>query len=211
MRLYSEWIEDQQRGAGGDDFGEERPRRRRRRRRLVRRRSREAREDDRPRRRKKKVRKVRRKRMPDGRIVEVIEMVEEADVPEEFPVDDELEDAIDEAEAAPDDEGAVEELGAILRDGWGQVARVGNLRIQPKAGLRAAVMELKPGLYIVAEIPERAIDDLGGPVKMAVKITEAVQDALSRPPLPPPPKIGQAATWRERAIERRCRCRWEQE
>lgn len=159
------------------------------------------------------MRKVRRKkRMPDGRIIEVIELVEdisEEAEPEEFPVDEELESAIDEAEAAPDDEGAVEELGAVLRDGWGQVSRISaNLRIQPKAGLRAAVMELKPGLYIVAEVPDRALqerDDFGGPIKMATKITQAVKDALDHP------QQNQVGAWRERAIERKCRCRWEQE
>lgn len=165
------------------------------------------------------MRKVRRKkRMPDGRIIEVIEMVEdvseefppEEEFPEEFPVDEELESAIDEAEATPDDEGIVEELGAALRDGWGQISRISaNLRIQPKAGLRAAVMELKPGLYIVAEVPERALeerDDLGGAIKMATKITQAVKDALDNPHTN---QVG--AAWRERAIERKCRCRWEQE
>lgn len=158
------------------------------------------------------MRRVRRKkRMPDGRIIEVIEMIEDVseDMPEEFPVDEELESAIDDAEAAPDDEGAVEELGAALRDGWGQVSRISNnLRIQPKAGIRAAVMELKPGLYIVAEVPERALeqrDDFGGPVKMATKITEAVKDALTKPATAP------SMGWRERAIEKKCRCRWEQE
>lgn len=167
------------------------------------------------------MRKVRRKkRMPDGRIIEVIELVEDLseempeefpeDFPEDFPVDEELESAIDEAEATPDDEGAVEELGAVLRDGWGQVSRISaNLRIQPKAGLRAAVMELKPGLYIVAEVPDRALeerDDLGGPIKMATKITRAVKDALDNPP-----SENQVGAWRGRAIDRKCRCRWEQE
>jgi len=41
--------------------------------------------------------------------------------------------------------------------GWGPSVRMGhNLRIQAANGHRAAVIDLKPGLYLVAEVPEQA-------------------------------------------------------
>jgi len=42
-------------------------------------------------------------------------------------------------------------------DRWSPPARMGtHLRIQAQAGHRAAVVELKPGLYLVAQVPEQA-------------------------------------------------------
>ncbi len=40
---------------------------------------------------------------------------------------------------------------------WSPPARMGrHMRIQARAGYRAAIVELKPGLYMVAEVPEQA-------------------------------------------------------
>ena len=41
---------------------------------------------------------------------------------------------------------------------WGPLTRMGQqLRVQARAGFRAAVIELEPGLYLVAEVPEEAL------------------------------------------------------
>jgi len=117
-------------------------------------------------------------------------------------VDEQIEEVITEVIEDPSEEAAVE-LGYRLRQGWGPIVRVGNLRIQARAGMRAAVLELKPGLYCVAEVPAGAVeqrpDEFGGPIKMATKIVDAVKDAISRP---------QPVTVAQR-IAGRCKCRWE--
>ena len=60
-----------------------------------------------------------------------------------------------------DREPALEPLtGAVARatDPWGPAVRMGrNLRVQAAVGHRAAVIELKPGLFLVAEMPESAL------------------------------------------------------
>ena len=60
-----------------------------------------------------------------------------------------------------DREPALEPLtGAVARapDPWGPAVRMGrNLRVQAAVGHRAAVIELKPGLFLVAEMPEAAL------------------------------------------------------
>ena len=41
---------------------------------------------------------------------------------------------------------------------WGPLTRLGdNLRVQARRGHRAAVVELQPGMYIVAEVPEEMV------------------------------------------------------
>ena len=63
------------------------------------------------------------------------------EVLEEEPLDEEVEDE------------ATEGIGAWER--WGPVVQMGRkLRIQAAVGHRAAVIELKPGLYLVADLPE---------------------------------------------------------
>lgn len=43
-------------------------------------------------------------------------------------------------------------------DGWGPLTRLGdNMRVQARRGHRAAVVELQPGMYIVAEVPEEMV------------------------------------------------------
>lgn len=59
---------------------------------------------------------------------------------------------------------AIEELEGTRRrrfggeGDWSRAVRMSrNLRIQAARGVRAAVMELRPGLYLVAEMPEEAV------------------------------------------------------
>ena len=41
---------------------------------------------------------------------------------------------------------------------WGPLTRLGtNVRLQARRGHRAAVVELQPGMYLVAEVPEEAL------------------------------------------------------
>ena len=43
-------------------------------------------------------------------------------------------------------------------DGWGPLTRLSdNMRVQARRGHRAAVVELQPGMYIVAEVPEEMV------------------------------------------------------
>lgn len=124
--------------------------------------------------------------------------------PEEAEVDEVIEEIITEVLSDPEDEEAAAELGARLRRGWGPITRISNsLRLQARNGVKTAVMEVKPGLWCVAEIPEGVMrdrpDEFGGAVKVATRITEALRDAVTKPP-------------RNEAIVRTgCRCRWENE
>lgn len=74
-------------------------------------------------------------------------------------------------------------------DPWGPAARMGkNLRVQAAVGHRAAVIELKPGLYLVAELPETALRPEFGfvpllapmIVKAAAKTIGPIVDAIER-------------------------------
>jgi hypothetical protein len=65
---------------------------------------------------------------------------------------DEGEEPLEEDEPLEDEE-ATEGIGA--QEAWGPAVQMGRrLRIQAALGYRAAVIELKPGLFLVAEMPE---------------------------------------------------------
>ena len=108
-------------------------------------------------------------------------------------------------------------------DGWSPSARLGSLRIQARRGQRAATIELRPGLYLVAEIPEKAIAGIGGPVRLAAKVVDAASRALHPKktvaqipgPAPAAPVPTAPRRWRDRSAVgcqgASCRCRWEQE
>lgn len=89
------------------------------------------------------------------------------------------------------------ELGASR---WGRMsppARLGRfLRLQAEEGARAATIELRPGLYLVAEVPEAAAapgfagDVLGSLlVATAAKALVPVAQALGPGAAPRPPKL----------------------
>ena len=148
---------------------------------------------------------VRVRRARDGRRLREDEVDPFGPEPTEPPaaeVDDEIEEVITEVIEDPNEEAAVE-LGARLRRGWGPITRAGNLRIQARDGIRAAILEIRPGLWCIAEVPTQAIeerpDEFGGPIKMATKMIEAVKEAVSKP---------QPVTVAQR-IAGRCKCRWE--
>lgn len=67
---------------------------------------------------------------------------------------------------------------------WGPAVRMGNrLKIQAAQGFRAAVIELKPGLFLVAEMPEAvARSEFGLAPILAPLMTTAARRSLDEPP-----------------------------
>jgi len=71
--------------------------------------------------------------------------------------------------------------GAAPREVWGPSARLGRrLRIQAACGHRAAVIELRPGLYLVAELPETVAEaEFGFAPLLAPLLLTAAKRALA--------------------------------
>ena len=65
---------------------------------------------------------------------------------------------------------------------WGPLAPMGShLRLQAAGGHRAAVVPLKPGLYLVAEIPEaQARSEFGAAAVLAPMVIKAATRALTQ-------------------------------
>lgn len=65
---------------------------------------------------------------------------------------------------------------------WGPLTRLGQqLRVQAKRGFRAAVVELQPGLFLVAEVPEASLRPQFGLVPVLAPLpTLAAARALRR-------------------------------
>lgn len=66
---------------------------------------------------------------------------------------------------------------------WGPMVRLGHfLQLQAAEGHRAAVVPLRPGLYLVAEVPERATrPELGVLPLLAPLVVRAATKALHQP------------------------------
>ena len=71
---------------------------------------------------------------------------------------------------------------------WSPPAKLGrNLRLQASQGHRAAVIELKPGLYLVAELPEQvARSEFGVAAVLAPLVVKAASKAIQRRQQTPP-------------------------
>ena len=68
-----------------------------------------------------------------------------------------------------------------LTPGWGPDVEAGsNLRVRARKGFRAAVVEVKPGLYVVAEVPERAVEFGFGPLLLAPALAKTLGRAFRR-------------------------------
>ncbi|MEO0602010.1 MAG: hypothetical protein AAF211_11285 [Myxococcota bacterium] len=67
---------------------------------------------------------------------------------------------------------------------WGPMTPVGaHLRLQAHRGFRGAVVELEPGLYLVAEVPNEALRPEFGAIPMlASLLTASAARALQRQP-----------------------------
>jgi hypothetical protein len=79
--------------------------------------------------------------------------------------------------------------------GWGPNVRMGrHLRIQAAAGHRAAVIDLKPGLYLVAEIPDAVTrTEFGVAPLLAPLMIRAAKKAIEGPQEGQPPRRGPLA------------------
>ncbi len=99
--------------------------------------------------------------------------------------------------------------GKRLREGlappWSAAIALGpNLKMKARKGFRAAVVEVKPGLFVVAEVPERSVEFGLGPLLLAPALFKTLgrafrrdragqgqpgvqQQSASPPSLPPPP------------------------
>lgn len=91
--------------------------------------------------------------------------------------------------------------GAGARNGWGPNVRMGrHLRIQAATGHRAAVIDLKPGLYLVAEIPEAVTrTEFGFAPLLAPLMIRAAKKAIDGPQEGQPQRRGPlAALFRRR-------------
>ena len=78
--------------------------------------------------------------------------------------------------------------GAQLPARWSPPAKMGtHMRIQASQGHRAAVIELKPGLFLVAELPERvARSEFGVAAVLAPLVVKAASKAIQRRQQTPP-------------------------
>ena len=81
------------------------------------------------------------------------------------------------------------------RERWGPFVNLGShLRLQAKAGHRAAVVEIRKGLFLVAEVPEKSLKpEFGFVPLLAPLLVTAAKSALNgkkrkpkRPELPGP-------------------------
>ncbi len=82
-----------------------------------------------------------------------------------------------------EDDFEMEGMGAVARR-WSPNVRMGpNFRIQAAAGYRAAVIDLKPGLFIVAELPEHVVrSEFGILPLLAPLVMSAASRAIKKPP-----------------------------
>lgn len=90
---------------------------------------------------------------------------------------------------------AVRQAAPASPAGWGPNVRMGrHLRIQAAAGHRAAVIDLKPGLYLVAEIPDAVTrTEFGVAPLLAPLMIRAAKKAIDGPQEGQPPRRGPLA------------------
>ena len=95
----------------------------------------------------------------------------------------------EEEEPEPEEEEVPEDFGAVRP--WGPRMKLGeNLRLRVRAGFRAAVCQLRPGLYLIAEVPEPSVELGFGPLLLAPALVKTLGRTLRRdaaPPAPQPP------------------------
>ena len=89
--------------------------------------------------------------------------------------------------------------------GWGPNVRMGkHLRIQAASGHRAAVIDLKPGLYLVAELPEAVTrTEFGIAPLLAPLMVKAAKKAIEQGQQSPEKKGPLAALFRKQVEARR--------
>lgn len=75
--------------------------------------------------------------------------------------------------------------GKRIREGlappWSPAIALGpNLKMKARKGFRAAVVEVKPGLFVVAEVPERSVEFGLGPLLLAPALVKTLGRAFRR-------------------------------
>lgn len=107
-------------------------------------------------------------------------------------------------EAPPRSGGPFVRLRQAVGPKWAKPVALGaNLQVRARKGFRAAVVEVKPGLFVVAEVPQAAVEFGFGPLLLAPALVktlsrafkrsqagEGATDGAQRPELPssPPPR-----------------------
>lgn len=76
-------------------------------------------------------------------------------------------------------------VGKRIREGlappWSPAVALGpNLKMKARKGFRAAVVEVKPGLFVVAEVPERSVEFGLGPLLLAPALVKTLGRAFRR-------------------------------
>ena len=91
--------------------------------------------------------------------------------------------------------------------GWGPNVRMGkNLRIQAASGHRAAVIDLKPGLYLVAELPEAVTrTEFGIAPLLAPLMVRAAKKAIDEGKKPPDKRGPLAALFTKKVREQQAK------
>lgn len=108
-----------------------------------------------------------------------------------------------------------EDFGAVRP--WGPRMKLGeNLRLRVRMGFRAAVCQLRPGLYLVAEVPEPSVELGFGPLLLAPALVKTLGRTLRRnaaapapppaPPALPAPRESRLAAWLDEDIAAELGC-----
>lgn len=78
-----------------------------------------------------------------------------------------------------DRRGLKDRLHDAVTPDWQRPVDLGpNLRIQTRAGFRAAMIEVKPGLFVVAEVPVQSVEFGFGPMLLAPALMKTLGRAL---------------------------------
>ena len=123
----------------------------------------------------------------------------------------------EEPEPEPEEEEVPEDFGAVRP--WGPRMKLGeNLRLRVRLGFRAAVCQIRPGLYLVAEVPEPSVELGFGPLLLAPALVRTLSRSLKRDPaghvqppvqqpaLPAPRRESRLATWLDEDIAAELGC-----
>ena len=97
---------------------------------------------------------------------------EEDDGPHEAELDDQ------ELESEVEADLGAERRGPRARDWMKPVDLGANMRVQTRPGTRAAVVEVKPGLFVVAEVPAESVEFGFGPMLLAPALIKTLGRAL---------------------------------
>lgn len=77
--------------------------------------------------------------------------------------------------------GVLGKLRDAISARWGKPAKLGqHLQVRARDGFRAAIVEVKPGLYVVAEVPQSAVEFGFGPLLLAPALVKTLAKAFRK-------------------------------